>query len=156
MKPKNIVIAVLVGGVVNVILSNVPYLNLVNCLLCAGFWVGAILAVWLYKRLSGTVTLQQGVMIGALTGLVAGVIGFGLSFAGLAGATALAQSFGRFIPQEGDMDLEALSGPVEIILNLVGIVVNVVLGVVGGLIGGAIFRPRAKAQQPGVPPEGVA
>lgn len=145
MNMKNLVIAALVGGVVSTILSNVPYLNLVNCLVCAGFWVGALLAVWLYKRLSGTVTLQQGVIVGAVAGLVAGIIGFVLSFVNVAGAAALMQTYSRFMPEESDIDVAALtSGPVKILMNLFGIVVNIILGAVGGLIGGAIFKPRAQ------------
>ena len=42
MNIVSLLIASLIGAVVTTALSNVPYLNLVNCLLCAGFWVGAI------------------------------------------------------------------------------------------------------------------
>jgi hypothetical protein len=145
MNMKNLAIAALVGGIVSTILSNVPILNFVNCLLCAGFWAGALLAVWLYKRLSGAVTLQQGVIIGAAAGLVAGVIGFALSFVNVAGAAALIETYSRFMPEDADIDVAALaSGPVKIVMNLLGIGVNIIFGAVGGLIGGAIFKPRAQ------------
>ena len=42
MNIVSLLIASLIGAVATTALSNVPYLNLVNCLLCAGFWVGAI------------------------------------------------------------------------------------------------------------------
>ncbi|MCJ7796332.1 MAG: hypothetical protein MUQ56_06140, partial [Thermoleophilia bacterium] len=64
MNTKNLLIASLVGGVAITLLANVPILNFINCLLCAGFWAGAILAVWLYKRQTGTVTLGQAVAVG--------------------------------------------------------------------------------------------
>ena len=75
MNTKNLIIASLIGGLISIILSNVPIINLVNCLLCAGFWLGPLFAVWFYKRQTGTVTLGQGAAIGALAGVWAGVFG---------------------------------------------------------------------------------
>ena len=49
----------------------------------------AIFGVWLYRRLSGTLTVNEGIRLGALTDLFAGVLGFALSFAAL-GRRALA------------------------------------------------------------------
>ena len=43
---------------------------------CGGFWGSAIFAVWLYRRLTGAVTIRQAVNIGLLTGLLAGLLGF--------------------------------------------------------------------------------
>jgi hypothetical protein len=62
------------------------FIVFVNCVLCASFWGSAIFAVWLYRRLNGSLTIRQGVNIGVLTGLLAGLIGFGLSFDDLTGA----------------------------------------------------------------------
>ncbi len=150
MNTKNLLIACLAGGAASTLLSNVPFLNLVNCLLCAGFWGGALLAVWLYKRLTGTVTLGQGVIIGTLAGLVAGIFGFALSFVGLAGSAALLESYERFVPPEARGDLAALpSGPMQIIFNLLGVVTNIIFGAIGGLAGGALFKTRI---QPPAPP----
>jgi hypothetical protein len=72
---RNLLLASLIGGAVSLILTNVPVINLVNCLLCAGFWAGPLFAVWIYKRQTGSVTLGQGVAIGALAGVWSGVIG---------------------------------------------------------------------------------
>ncbi len=84
MNTKNLWIASLSGAILSLLVSNLPYIGFVNCLLCGGFWGSALFAVWLYQRLSGTLTVRQGVKIGALTGLLAGLIGFALSFVGLA------------------------------------------------------------------------
>lgn len=141
MNTRNLLIASLVGGVTSTILSNVPFLNLVNCLLCAGFWAGPVLAVWLYKRLTGTLSLGQGVGIGALAGVWAGVLGFSLSLVNLAGAAALMQSYAQFLPP--DASVEAMpGGPASLLLNLAGVGVNILFGAAGGLIGGAIFKTK--------------
>ena len=144
MNTRNLLIASLVGGVVSTILSNVPVVNFVNCLLCAGFWGGPLLAVWLYKRQTGTVSLGQGVGVGILAGVWAGVFGFALSLVGLAGAAALMKSYAQYLPPEAGMG-DVPTGPASVLIDLVGVGVNIVFGAIGGLIGGAIFRTKPSA-----------
>ncbi len=60
MNTKNLLIAALVGGLVTEFLTNVPILNLLGCVLCVSFWIGPLLAVWLYRRLQGEVTWVKG------------------------------------------------------------------------------------------------
>ena len=141
MNTRNLLIASLVGGVASTILSNVPVLDLVNCLLCAGFWGGPLLAVWLYKRQTGTVSLGQAVAVGTVAGIWAGVFGFALSLAGLAGVAALMKSYAPFLPPEAGVG-SVPSGPASVLINLVGVGVNILFGAIGGLIGGAIFRTK--------------
>jgi hypothetical protein len=143
MNTKNLLIAGLIGGLVCTALSNIPVLNLVNCLLCVGFWGGAILAAWLYKRFTGSLTLGQGVLAGTVAGVCAGLLGFLLSFFGLAGASGLMATYSQFLPPDALTGAKAnLVGPMAVLFNLVGVIVNVVFGVIGGLIGGAIFKSR--------------
>ncbi len=80
MNTRNLWIASLSGAVLTTLVSNLPFIGFVNCLICGGFWGSAIFAVWLYRRLSGAVTIRQGVKIGLLTGLLAGLLGFRLEF----------------------------------------------------------------------------
>jgi hypothetical protein len=136
---RNLVVASLVGGVTTTILTNVPILNLVNCLLCAGFWAGAILAVWLYRRQTGTVTLGQGVLVGTVAGIWAGIFGFLLSRIGGAGAEALLQSYSQFLPADSGIELPSAGG-LALLADLFGTAFTVFMGVLGGLIGGAIFK----------------
>lgn len=150
MNTKNLLVASLVGGLVITILANVPILNFINCLLCAGFWGGAILAVWLYKRQAGSVTLGQAVAVGTLAGLFAGVIGFLLSFTGLTGAQALMDSYAQFVPSEGAAS-PPLEGVAAIAFNFLGLLTNIIFGAIGGLIGGAIFKSRTPAAPPPAP-----
>lgn len=141
MNTRNLLIASLVGGVASTILSNVPVLDLVNCLLCAGFWGGPLLAVWLYKRQTGTVSLGQAVAIGTLAGIWAGVFGFALSLVGLAGVAALMKSYAAYLPPEAGVG-SVPSGPASVLVNLVGVGVNIAFGAIGGLIGGGIFKTK--------------
>jgi hypothetical protein len=140
MDTKNLTIAVLIGAAASVIFANVPVLNLANCLLCAPFWASAILAVWIYKRQTGAVTLANAVVIGIGVGLVAGVIGFLLSFVGWAGGAALVNSYKAFLPADSGVQIPA-EAP-DILINLCGVLVEIVFGAIGGLIGGAVFRTK--------------
>ncbi len=138
MNVKNLLIASLVGAVASLLAVNVPFLNLINCLLCVGFWGSAILAVWLYARMTGAVTLKDAVIIGLATGLATGILGLVLSYIGLAGGAALASSI-RAVAPDAQLDLPEGSG---LIFNLAGVLVDIVFGAVGGLIGGLLFRKK--------------
>ena len=139
MNVKNLLIASLVGAVASLLAVNVPFLNLINCLLCVGFWGSAILAVWLYARMTGAVTLKDAVIIGLATGLATGILGFALSFVGLAGGMAIANSI-RAVAPDASIDIPDGSG---VIFNLCGVLVDIVFGGIGGLIGGLLFRKKA-------------
>jgi len=148
MNTKNLFFYSLIGAIAITLLANIPFVNLVNCLLCIGFWGGATLAVWLYKRASGPVTLGQAVAIGSLTGLFAGLIGFTLSFLGVSGAQGMLNTYGRLFAADSNPDLtSALSGNWVILFNLGGAIINVLFGAVGGLVGGLILR-QDKAGKP--------
>ena len=140
MNKKNLSIAVLAGAITSLLLSNLPLINLVNCLLCAGFWASAIFAVWLYRRLNGTVTIVEGLKIGALSGLIAWAAGFLLSFVGLAGIQGLMNGASQFLPVAATQGLSDLPAWGAIVINLLGVVVEVFFGIIGGWIGGSIFR----------------
>jgi hypothetical protein len=140
MNTKNLWIASLSGAAVSLLATNLPYVSFINCLLCAGFWGSAIFAVWLYRRLSGTLTVGDGVRIGALSGLLAGMIGFLLSFVGLAGVQVLTNSLRQSLPPDAIGDMQEIPAAVAIGMNLMGVVIEVIFGIVGGWIGGVIFR----------------
>ena len=147
MNTKNLLLAALVGGLATEVLTNVPILNLLTCVVCVSFWIGPLLSVWLYRRLEGQVTLNQGMGIGTLAGVIAGVIGFILSFFNMAGVGDLAEVM-RSMPGVQEQDLQQMemlfSGPMLIIFNLIGVGFTIFFGFVGGLIGGAIFRQRTQ------------
>ena len=107
---------------------------------CGAFWGSAIFAVWLYRRLSGTVTIRQGVRIGLLTGLLAGLAGFALSFAGLAGAQGFLNGAQQFMPPDATKGMNELPAWAGLVFNFLGVLFNLGFGALGGWIGAAIFR----------------
>jgi len=143
MNTRDLLVASLVGGLISAVLVNTPYVNLINLLVCAGFWIGPIVAVWLYRRLAGSPTIGQAIVIGMLAGVWHGLFGLALSMVGLAGAGSLLNEARSFVPTQDWPDVEtALTGLGGILFNLVGVAIDVVFGLVGGLIGGAIFGAR--------------
>jgi hypothetical protein len=148
MNTKNLIIASLIGGLISIILSNVPILNFINCILCAGFWLGPLFAVWFYKRQSGTVTLGQGAAIGALAGVWAGVFGLILALFNFAGFASMIETYAQFMPPDAvDMD-PSLIGTMGWLFNFLGVGFDIVVGTIGGLVGGAIWRTRTPAPPP--------
>lgn len=151
MNTKNLLIASLAGGLLSLILVNTPFVNLINLLICAGYWIGPIVAVWLYRRLGGTLTLRQAIITGMLAGAWHGLFGVILSPLGLAGAGGMLNAVRPFMSAEDLPDLEStLTGVGGILFNLIGIVFDIGFGFLGGLIGNAVFRTARPADQTGV------
>ena len=146
MNTKHLLTASLAGGLISLVLVNTPFLNLMNLLVCAGFWIGPIVAVWLYRRLAGTIYLREAVIIGMLAGAWHGLIGMALSPLGLAGAGGLLNAARQVLPPQDWPDVEpALTGVSGMLFNLIGMAIDIVFGFVGGLIGGAFFGTRRTA-----------
>jgi uncharacterized membrane protein YeaQ/YmgE (transglycosylase-associated protein family) len=146
---KNLLIASLIGAVVTTAFANIPIINLLNCLLCAPFWGGPLLAAWFYRHQTGNMTMKHAISVGVLTGIFAGLLGFLLSFVGMAGASGLASQLKEFIPA-GSVPPEAqlvTTGPMAMLFNFAGALTNIIFGMIGGLIGGAIFKNKSTASQ---------
>jgi hypothetical protein len=143
MNTKYVLAASLAGGLISTVLVNTPYINLINLLVCVGFWIGPVMAVWLYRRLGGTLTLGQAMLTGMLAGVWHGLFGLMLSPLGLAGAGGLLSELQPFMSAQDLPDLEAaLTGVGGILFNLIGVAIDVAFGFLGGLVGGAIFGAR--------------
>jgi hypothetical protein len=140
MSTKHLLIASLTGGLISTVLVNTPFVNWINLLICAGFWIGPIVAVWLYRRQNGMVAFSQAIVIGMLAGVWHGLFGVLLSPLGLAGAGGVLNGLNQVVPAQ-DL-LPALTGIGGLMFNLVGILVDIVFGFVGGMVGGAIFGAR--------------
>jgi hypothetical protein len=140
MNAKNLWIASLSGAALSLLVTNLPIIGFVNCLLCAGFWGSAIFAVWLYRRLNGTLTVGEAIRVGGLSGLLAGLIGFLLSFTGLAGVQALLNDFTQSLPPDALGDIPAVPDWAGTVINLIGVGLEVIFGILGGWIGGVLFR----------------
>ena len=151
MNTKHLITASLIGGLMSLVLVNTPWVNLVNLLICAGFWAGPIVAVWLYRRLNGMLTLREAVIAGLLAGAWHGLFGLTLSPLGLAGAGGVLNELRPFASPQDWSDLEAaLTGVGGMLFNLVGIIIDVAFGFLGGLLGGAIFRADRETRKTGI------
>ena len=135
------IIASLIGAGVSVFFSSVPFLNFTNCLCCAPYWGGAILAVLIYRRLSGSLTLGQGVVLGLAIGLLATAASFLLSLLGLINTAELMNQVQSVVSTNTNIALPTETGyhfscncGIELIFCLIG-----------GLIGGALFRTNKAA-----------
>jgi hypothetical protein len=143
MNTKHVLAASLMGGLISTVLVNTPFVSLINLLVCAGFWIGPIVAVWLYRRLGATPAIGQAVIIGLLAGAWHGLFGLTLSTLGMAGAGSLLNELRPFVSAEDWPDLESgLTGVGGMLFNLAGVAIDVVFGLLGGLIGGAVFGAR--------------
>jgi hypothetical protein len=141
MNSKNLWIAALSGAVLTTLFSNLPFIGIVNCVVCAWFWAGGVFAVWLYRRLSGeTPIMRQGLTIGALTGLLAGALGFALSFTGVSGLQGMMQG----LPADATAGLQDIPGWGVIVFNLLGVLFNILFGTLGGWLGVTLFNRMRK------------
>jgi hypothetical protein len=144
MNTKNILITGLVGAVITLFLTNIPFVNFIICLVCAGFWLGPLFATWLYKRMSGSLSTKEGVWVGVTAGLIAGVFGFILSFLGVAGIAGLVNQVNAFSSPEGQIDLGGLEGGLlNTVGTLLGVIFDVIVGAIAGLVGASIFKDKA-------------
>jgi hypothetical protein len=143
MNTKHLLLASLTGGLISTLLVNIPFVNWINLLVCAGFWIGPLAAVWFYRHQDGAVTLSQAMLIGMLAGVWHGLFGVLLSPLGMAGAGGVLNGLRQVVPAQDLPDLlPALTGVGGLLFNLVGILIDVAFGFIGGLIGGAIFGAR--------------
>jgi len=147
MNTKNLWIASLSGAALSLLVANLPFIGFVNCLLCSGFWGSAIFAVWLYQRLGSVVSIRQGVRVGALSGLIAGIVGFALGFVGLAGAQGFLNSAQQFLPADATQGIEDIPAWTAYIFNFLGVLFEVGFGALGGWIGAMIFDPSRKSNK---------
>jgi hypothetical protein len=141
MNTKNLWIAALIGAVVATFFANFPILNLTNCLVCLPLWGGPLLAVWFYKRQSGSMNMNQAVYVGLLSGFLAGVLGFLLSLVGMAGAATLLNQLNQYLPA-GDVPSWS-TGATALMFSLMGVITNIIFGLIGGLVGAAIWQDKA-------------
>ncbi len=147
MNTKNLWIASLGGAALSLLVANLPFISFVNCLLCCGFWGSAIFAVWLYQRLGSVVSIRQGVSVGALSGLIAGILGFALSFIGLAGLQGMLNNAQQFLPADATQGMEDIPAWGAYIFNFLGVLFEVGCGALGGWIGAVIFDPNRKSRK---------
>src|SRR5512142_1911457 len=77
LNQRALLLSVGIAGVVMGLLSHIPVIACLNCLLFAWVWGGAIFAVYLYRNNTNRLPLSngQGAIIGALAGVVGAIVG---------------------------------------------------------------------------------
>ncbi|HVN55688.1 MAG TPA: hypothetical protein VMT46_15245 [Anaerolineaceae bacterium] len=147
--------SVAIAGVAIGVLSSIPLVNCVNCLLLAWVWGGGILAVYLYRNYEKVayVPTTQAMILGALAGAIGAVVGgiLSLVFGGLtAGVTqALSQMAGQNGVNVPDFILTSGFSILSIFIN---IIVYAVVGGIGGLIASGLIWKEPAGPTSSVPP----
>ena len=151
LQNRSVWITGLLAGTLMAVLSTVPVLNLVNCLLCGWLWLGGMFAVWYYKRsYSGLLSQGDGAVLGAVAGLVGAVIAsvLGLIIGSATTAAQFAQA-GEMLGETGDQIIALLAGGLGTVISMFfNLIFYVGFGALGGLIGASIFGKRTG--QPGL------
>jgi len=150
----------LIGGAVMGLISATPFLNLVNCLCCAGVILGGFLAVFFYKdQLTPDMPPLQasdGLALGALAGVFGFIIATFLSlliyavFGPIAAEATMnlliqvLESTGIELPPEvyDEMMESTQESPIQPLGLFISLITSVIFGIVGGLIGAAIYKPK--------------
>ena len=151
---RSLWIAALVAGVAMAVLSTIPFISALNCLLCAWLWLGGIFAVWYYKRSNpGFLTTSQGATIGAIAGLIGAVIGTILGLVvNSAGVAAQLAAQAEAMGDAGGQIVTMLAGGLGVVIGLIlNLILYTLFGAIGGFIGASIFKPKV-----GTPPSGGA
>jgi hypothetical protein len=136
MITKSFWVAALIAGGATGLLSSLPIISILNCLLCAWVWIGGGFAVWLYNRREPqNLATGQGAVIGLAMGAVAAIISSVLG----------ALIGGAFIGAMGAIDPQSMPDIAEGLLGAgIGLVINLVIypifGLFGGMIGTEIFK----------------
>lgn len=144
MDNKNMLISSLVGAVVMIVLSNVPVISLINCLLCAGVWLGGMAAVWFYRRQTGQILRPgQGAVLGAIAGLIGGIV------SAIIGSVVGANMMQEMIAADPSGQMADTLGPLVgggttlIVSLLTNLITFPLFGAIGGAIYASLTRPKA-------------
>ena len=159
MNSRSMALAVLIAGACMALLGNLPFLNLVNCLLCIWVWLGGALAVILYRRFqkqAGGQTAGQGAALGALAGVVGAILGFGIYLALGALTGPMLENFLKTIVPPDQLPPQAFDTASPLAGALFWLVVDIFLypafGALGGLIAASMKKPASQnITTPGAP-----
>jgi hypothetical protein len=164
-KPSKLLPA-LYGGIIMGLVSSIPFVNLVNCLCCAGVLLGGFLATYFYKSnfTPDTPPFTSGdcMAVGAISGVVGVIVDTLLSLLFLALFGDLAKEFVLHFLENMDLPQEAMdaieqafaeqTSAFNLITNfLFGLIIFPLFGMLGGLIGYNVYKPK-QAMMPPPPP----
>jgi len=168
-KPDKLIPAVY-GGLIMAVISTVPFLNLVNCLCCAGILFGGVMAVYFYKTNftpdTPPFTSADCMGVGALAGVISAVVTTVLSIIFLAMFGNVVGDFLLNIIRNSNLQLppetldkieealqEGLTAKIIIVRFFPSLVIHTCFGLLGGLIGFSIFKPKLHMMPPSPMPQ---
>ena len=155
LNTKSLLISVGVVGLAIGVLSSVPLVACINCLLCGWVWGGGIGSVWLYRRQEAgsggtppTLDTTQGLLLGALAGVVGAIIvSLGNLAFGAASTAAMISQFEQYSGTQIPVNVAQAGSP--IVASFFTLIIYAVFGAVGGFIATQfIFKPKAAAPPP--------
>jgi hypothetical protein len=166
-KPS-ILMPALFGGIITGVLSGIPFLNFVNCICCAGVLLGGFMAVFFYNKdlvpQMPPLTSQDGLKLGALSGVFGAIIGTIISAALMAvvGNVAgqamfdmiynLYDSTGildQMPPDAIDQMEQGMRDSGLSAMSIIGsLIIYPIFGLLGGLIGYSVYKPKAGTPPP--------
>jgi len=145
-----IAIAALLAGGVAGIVAGIPQVAMAGCLfiILGGFGAGFLLQ----KRIKGGITVGEGILVGAIAGVVASLAVFVMSRLVFAGAfeSMRAQALERVqnLPessrQMGQRIADLMTGPIGVVGNAIG---AALISLLGGLIAALIWRAPKQGVQ---------
>ena len=142
-KVKAALLGGLIVGIVSGVISMIPIVKMCCCLFAIG---GGVVAGLIYIKGSPTrVSIGDGAMVGALAGVVGGIIYLVISlpFTLWVGAAELERTFSQYGRQM------PFSGTVLIIVScIVGTIGLIILAAIGGILSVPIFEKRKDAIPP--------
>ncbi len=160
---RSLLLAGVIAGAGIGILSKLPVIQCINCLLLAWVWLGGIAAVALYRNFEKTtyVNTQQGLIIGAVAGAIGAVIGAivaaifgGLNAAIMASINAATGGSTNVIPSF------LVSTGFSFVGTIFDVITYAIFGAIGGLIATALIwkspTTPPTVNPPTIPPSGPA
>ena len=151
MNARYMLLSAGIAGAFAALASNVPVLEMVNCLLCGWLWLGGILAVWIYHwNVEEPVTRGNAMILGVVTGLVATAVDtlltalMGMNAAPVPPET-MAQLREAFGPQA---DLLFSQGASLLVTFIFSLIFYTLFAMLGGLLGAMIFKGKAVEAEP--------
>ena len=141
----------IVGAVISGVISSIPILRCINIFFCILNMAGIVLALWLYLRAfpDDTLTFNESVAFGAISGAGAGLIRFALGiFADMFFGEALAEHMPIFFSAHPPAPLFAAydsTGSISIVRLLVAVPVFAAFGLSGSFLGmQSFFKSRIR------------
>jgi hypothetical protein len=144
-----------IAGVGIGLLSNIPLIACINCLIFAWVWLGGIAAVYLYQRYEKQpyLSITQGLIVGAVAGAIGALVGgiASLIFGGLSAA------FSQLISSALGSNSSAipsflLSSGFNFLGTFFSIFYYAFFGAIGGLIATALIWKAPATPQSPMPP----